>query len=41
LAKKKRVLLKELSDYCESKMPGTKYDRYFVEELVKKYPKIE
>ena len=22
-------------------MPGTKYDRYFVEELVKKYPKIE
>tara|TARA_B100000768_G_C10882417_1_gene210180 strand:- start:148 stop:273 length:126 start_codon:yes stop_codon:yes gene_type:complete len=41
LAKKKRVLSKELADYCEMKMPKTNYDRYFVEELVKKYPKLE
>jgi len=41
MAKKKRLLCKELGEYCEGKMPGTKYDRYFVEELVKKYPKLE
>lgn len=41
MAKKKRLLSKELSDYCEMKMPKTNYDRYFVEELVKKYPKLE
>ena len=29
---------KTLSELCESKMPGTRYDKFFVETLVKKYP---
>jgi hypothetical protein len=35
--KKYRDTVKELSNYCESKMPGSKFDRFFIEVLVKKY----
>jgi hypothetical protein len=27
--------------YCEEKMTGTKYDRFYIDELIKKYPKQE
>lgn len=27
--------------FCTEKMPETKYDRFYVEELVKKYPKLD
>ena len=39
--KKYRETAKELGSYCESKMPGTKFDKFFVAELVKKYAKQE
>jgi hypothetical protein len=29
--------IKELITICEQKMPGTKYDRFYCEEMVKKY----
>jgi len=32
---------KALIAYCEERMPGTKYDRFYIDELVKKYPKQE
>jgi DnaJ family protein C protein 2 len=32
---------KDLIAFCEEKMTGTKYDRFYVDELVKKYPKQE
>lgn len=28
-----------MGKYCEEKMPGTKFDKFFVDELVKKYAK--
>lgn len=33
--------MKQIAQYCTEKMPGTKYDRFYVDELVKKYPKQE
>jgi hypothetical protein len=41
LIKKRKELVKEMSNLCEAKLVGTKYDRWFVEEFVKKIPKIE
>jgi DnaJ family protein C protein 2 len=32
---------KDLIAYCEERMPGTRYDRFYIDELVKKYPKQE
>lgn len=28
-------------NFCTEKMPNTSYDKYYVEDLVKKYPKLE
>ncbi len=39
--KKYRETAKDLGTYCESKMPGTNFDKFYVAELVKKYPKQE
>jgi hypothetical protein len=33
-----RATVKELAVYCTEMMPGTNYDRFYVDELVKKYP---
>jgi len=34
-----KVTHKELVVHCEANMQGTRYDRFYVDELVKKYPK--
>jgi DnaJ family protein C protein 2 len=36
--KKYRETAKDLATFCEASMPGTKFDKFFVEEMVKKYP---
>jgi len=36
-----RLTVKTLAQYCTEKMPGTNYDRFYCDELVKKYPKQE
>jgi len=36
-AKKYRLLVKEVMAYCCEKMPGTNYDKFYLEEMVKKY----
>lgn len=41
MMKQYRESTKQLLEICTEKMPGTKYDRFYVEELVKKYPKLE
>ena len=33
--------VKQLIIICEQKLPGTKYDRFYCEEMVKKYQKKE
>ena len=33
-----RRTVKVLAVYCTEMMPGTNYDRFYVDELVKKYP---
>lgn len=33
-----RESVKKLTEICVNKMPGTKYDKFYVEVLVKKYP---
>ena len=40
-AKQYRACYKEFYIFCEEKMPGTKYDRYFLEEFAKRYAKLE
>ena len=37
--KKYRETVKMLAAYCEEKMPGTKFDKFYVDELVKKHAK--
>ena len=37
--KKYRETVKEVSKFCEGKMPGSRFDKFFVGELVKKYAK--
>lgn len=27
--------------FCTEKMPGTNYDRFYIEEMIKKYPKLK
>jgi len=39
--RKYRETVKSLAVYCTEKMSGTNYDRFYVDELVKKYPKQE
>jgi len=34
--KKRREIVNELIGVCESTMPGTRYDRFFLQEYVKK-----
>lgn len=41
LQKQYRETTKQLIKICTEKMPDTKYDRFYFEELVKKYPKLE
>jgi len=36
--RKYRQTVKDLIAYCVEKMPGTNYDKYYIDELVKKYP---
>lgn len=36
--RKYRATVKELIAFCGEKMPGTNYDRFYIDELVKKYP---
>ena len=38
---KYRASVKELVALCVENMPGTKYDKFYVDELIKKYPKQE
>jgi hypothetical protein len=40
-AKKYRLTVKSLAALCVEKMPGTNYDRFYCDELVKKYKKQE
>jgi DnaJ family protein C protein 2 len=40
-AKLYRETCKDLVVFCNQKMPGTKYDKFYIAELVKKYPKQE
>lgn len=39
--KKYRETVKEMVTFAVTKMPGTKYDKFFFGELIKKYPKQE
>lgn len=39
--KKYRLTCKEFNTFCCSKMPGSNLDRWFIEELVKKFPTQE
>lgn len=41
MKKQYRETTKQLLNFCTEKMPDTKYDRFYVEELVKKYPQLE
>ena len=41
LIKKRKEKVKEFSNLCELKLVGSNYDRFFVEEFVKKIPKLE
>jgi hypothetical protein len=41
LLKKRREVVKELSNLCEQRLVGSKYDRWFVEEFVKKIPQLD
>jgi hypothetical protein len=36
-----RETVKGLAAYCSEKMPGTNYDRFYVDELVKKHKSQE
>jgi hypothetical protein len=36
-----RLTCKEFSNFCCEKMPGSNYDKYYIEEMVKKFPKQE
>lgn len=36
--RKYRQTVKDLIAFCVEKMPGTNYDKYYIDELVKKYP---
>jgi DnaJ family protein C protein 2 len=38
---KYRNTVKELATICTENMPGTNYDKFYVDELVKRYPKQE
>jgi len=41
-ARKYKETINALGRLAESKMPeGSKYDRFYIEELVKKFPKTE
>lgn len=39
--KKYRLTCKEFNIFACSKMPGGKFDKWYIEEMVKKYPKQE
>lgn len=39
IAKLYRLTCREFNQYCVSKMPNSKYDKYYIDEFVKKYPK--
>lgn len=39
--KQYRETTKALIAFCTEKMPESKYDRFYLEELIKKYPKLE
>jgi hypothetical protein len=41
MLKMRRELVKSFSNLCEEKLVGSKYDRWFVEEFVKKIPGVE
>lgn len=36
LIKRRKELVKVISDLCEKKAPGTRFDRFFVQEFSKK-----
>jgi hypothetical protein len=38
---KRKDLVKQLWTLCEDRVPGTKYDRYFIEEFAKKFKTTE
>lgn len=33
--------VKELIELCEAKLPGTKYDRFWVESIIKRFSTVE
>jgi len=41
LLKRRKEIIKELTAQCTDKLAGTKFDRFFVEEFVKKIKGIE
>lgn len=41
IIKRRKELVKLLSDLCEAKCPGSNYDRFFVEEYTKKFKVID
>ena len=36
-----REAVKEVIQICETKMPNSKYDKFYVQEMVKKFPTNE
>jgi len=38
-ARKYRETIKEIITFCKSKMPSSKYDKFYLDEYVKKFPK--
>ena len=41
MVKKRRELVKELGQLCDERCSNSKYDKFFVEEFVKKFKKLE
>jgi hypothetical protein len=37
-AKKHRETVKEVITFCEAKLPGSRYDKFFMGEFCKKFP---
>ena len=37
-ARKYRETIKEIITFCKSKMPSSKYDKFYVAEFCKKFP---
>lgn len=36
-----KAKVKELIELCESKLPGTKYDKFWVESIIKRFSTVE